>query len=60
MTHPPVHREEQQRCYYLQRVAKKLGVIQFLEKHLSEEEVMDLRAGSAAGYGSPVPETGLS
>jgi hypothetical protein len=38
----PVHREEQQRCYYLQRVAKKLGVVQFLAKHLPEEEVMDL------------------
>jgi hypothetical protein len=40
--HQACHREEQQRSYYLQRVAKKLGVIQFLEKHLSEEEVMDL------------------
>jgi hypothetical protein len=40
--HQACHREEQQRSYYLQRVAKKLGFIQFLEKHLSEEEVMDL------------------
>jgi hypothetical protein len=41
---PPadVHREEQRRGYYLQRIAKTLGVVRFLEVHLSEEEVADL------------------